>query len=165
MPKAGFEMHRKMVISIWILCAVAAPFCASGTDKLDAAMLQGSEIPKGCTVIDGKYATDLQTQNLDQHYELYKSMLPPLSGRQTQSFKCGKQKGTIFYYEYASEADRAQAERGIRPLLGGEDHATPEHPERIEHVENVLLVVSFEKVPGVLLAAIRAKLQRIMNPT
>jgi hypothetical protein len=101
----------------------------------------------------------------NQHYELYKPMLPPLSGRQAQSFKCGKQKGTIFYYEYASLADRAQAEAGIGPLLWGEDHATPEHPERIEHVENVLLVVSFEKVPGALLTAIRAKLQRVMNPS
>ena len=58
-----------------------------------------------------------------------------------------------------------EAERGIRPLLWGEDHPTPEHPEKIEHVENVLIVVSFEKVPDLLLAAIRAKLQKVMNPT
>jgi len=58
-----------------------------------------------------------------------------------------------------------EAERGIRRLLWGEDHSTPEHPEQIEHVENVLIVVSFEKVPDVLLATIRAKLQRVMNPT
>jgi hypothetical protein len=165
MRKIGFEMHRKIVISIWFLATMTLPFCASGTDKLDAAMLKGSEIPRDCKVIDGKYAADLQTQVLDEHYELYKSLLPPLSGKQAQSFKCGKQKGTIFYYEYSSEADRVQAERGIRPLLWGEDHSTPEHPEQIEHVANVLLVVSFEKVPGVLLAAIRAKLQRVMNPT
>jgi hypothetical protein len=158
-------MHRKVVISIWFLCTIALPFCASGTDKLDAAMLKGSEIPKDCKVIDGKYAADLQTQILYERYELYKSLLPPLAGRQAQSFKCGKQKGTIFYYEYSSQADRVEAEGGIRRLLWGEDHSTPEHPEQIEHVENVLLVVSFEKAPGVLLETIRAKLQRVMNPT
>ena len=58
-----------------------------------------------------------------------------------------------------------EAEGGIRRLLWGEDHSTSEHPEQIEHVENVLLVVSFEKTPDVLLATIRAKLQRVMNPT
>jgi hypothetical protein len=163
--KIGFEMHRKMVISIWFLCTIALPFCAAGTDKLDAAMLKESESPKDCKVIDGKYAVDLQTQTLDERYELYKSLLPPLSGKQAQSFKCGKQRGTIFYYEYSSQADRVEAEKGIRRLLWGEDHSTPEHPEQIAHVENVLIVVSFEKVPDVLLTAIRAKLQKVMNPT
>ena len=158
-------MHRKVAISILSLCAIALPFCASGTDKLDAAMLKGSEIPKDCKVIDGRYATDLQTQILDKRYDLYKSMLPPLAGKQAQSFECGKQKGTIFYFEYSSQADRAQAEEGIRHLLWGDDHATPEHPEQIEPVENVVLVFSFEKAPGLLLDAIRTKLQRVMNPT
>jgi len=158
-------MRRKLVLSIWFICTIGLPFCAAGTDKLDASMLQGSEIPKNCKVIYGKYATDLQTQILYERYELYKSLIPPLSGRQAQSFKCGKQQGTIYYFEYSSQADPMEAERGIRPLLWGEDHPTPEHPEKIEHVENVLIVVSFEKVPDLLLAAIRAKLQKVMNPT
>lgn len=158
-------MRRKLILSISFLCTIALPFRAAGSEKLDASMLQGSEIPKNCKIIDGKYATDLQTQILFERYDLYKSLLPPLSGRQAQSFKCGKQQGTIYYFEYSSQADRMEAETGIRPLLWGEDHPTPEHPEKIEHVENVLIVVSFEKVPDLLLAAIRAKLQKVMNPT
>jgi len=157
-------MHRIFIL-IWLFCTFGLPLCASGTGKLDAAMLKQAEIPRNCKIIDGKYATDLQTQILDEHYDLYKSLLPPLSEKQAQSFKCGKQKGTIFYYEYSSQAHRGEAERGIRRLLWGEDHSTPDHPEQIEHVENVLIVVSFEKVPELLLATIRAKLQRVMNPT
>jgi hypothetical protein len=49
-------------------------------------------------------------------------------------------------------------------MLWGEDHSTPEHPEQIEAIENVVLVLSFEKVPNALLAAIRGKLRRVMNP-
>jgi len=95
-------------------------------------MLKGPEIPKDCKVIDGKYAAGLQTQILYERYELYKSLLPPLAGRQAQSFKCDKQRGTIFYYEYASQANRVEAEGGIRRLLWGEDHSTPEHPDGLE---------------------------------
>jgi hypothetical protein len=157
-------MPGKIAVAICFLCAIALPFCASGTDKLDAATLNGSEIPKGCKVIAGKYAVDLQTQILDEHYELHQSMLPPLAGKRAQSFQCGKHKGTIFYYEYSSPADGVTAEGGLRRMLWGEDHSTPEHPEQIEAIENVVLVLSFEKVPNALLAAIRGKLRRVMNP-
>jgi hypothetical protein len=57
-------------------------------------------------------------------------------------------------------ADRGKAESFIPSLLCGENHATADHPERLEHAENLLLVISFEKVPVARLAAVRAKLQK-----
>lgn len=151
---------RNTAISICFLCTFALPTRVSGSDKLDAAMLKPSEIPKECKAIDGKYPTDLQTTILYERYDIYKGTLPPLSGKQTQSFQCGSQKGTIFYFEYSNAAERQTAENFVRPLLWGEDHPSADHPEQIEHAENLLLVISFEKVPRSLLAAIRAKLPK-----
>jgi hypothetical protein len=163
--KIGVQMRRNIAISICLLCILALPSCVSGTDKLDAAMLKGLEIPKECKAIDGKYPTDLQTAILYERYDIYKGTLPQLLGKQAQSFKCGRQKGTIFYFEYSSAADRQKAEDFIRRLLWGEDHPNADHPEQIEHAENLLLVIAFEKAPDVLLAAIRAKLPKPVTPS
>jgi hypothetical protein len=163
--KIGIKMRRKAAIAICLLCTVALPPCILGTDKLDAAMLKRPEIPKECSAIDGNYPIDLQTTILYERYDTYKQLLPPLSGRQAQSFQCGPQKGTIYYFEYANAADRERAERVIRRLLWGEDHPTAEHPEQIEHAENLLLVISFKKVPDALLEAIRAKLPKGVTPS
>jgi hypothetical protein len=163
--KIGVKVLRNTTISICLIFPLALPSCVSGTDKLDAVMLKDSEIPKECEAIDGKYPTDLQTQILYERYDMYKQLLPPLAGKQAKSFKCGRQKGTIFYFECANVADRVEAEGGVRRLLWGEDHSTSEHPEQIEHAENLLLVISFGKAPDTLLAAIRAKLPKGVTPS
>jgi hypothetical protein len=158
----GNTVFRSAAIIMCFLGATALPSWVSGSDKLDAAMLKPSEIPKECKAIDGKYPADLQTAILYDRYDIYKGTLPSLSGKQSQSFQCGRQKGTVFYLEYPNTADRQKAETFVRPLLWGEDHPTADHPEQIEHVESILLVISFEKVPSSLLAAIRAKLAKIV---
>lgn len=158
--RIGINVLRNTAISICFLWTAALPSCLSGSDKLDAAMLKPLEIPKECKTIDGKYPTDLQTTILYERYDIYKGTLPPLLGRQAQSFQCGLQRGTIFYFEYSSAAERQKAENFVRRLLWGEDHPNADHPEQIEHADNLLLVISFEKVPPSLLAAIRAKLPK-----
>ena len=158
--RIGMKVLKNTAISICFLCTVTLPSWVLGSDKLDAAMLKPLEIPKECKAIDGKYPTDLQTKILYERYDIYKGILPPLSGKQVQSFQCGRQKGTIFYFEYSSAAERQTAENFVRHLLWGEDHPNADHPEQIEHAENLLLVISFEKVPPSLLGAIRAKLPK-----
>jgi len=163
--KIRIKMLRNTAISICLLCRLTLPSRVSGTDKLDAVMLKDSEIPKECKAIDGKYPTDFQTGILYERYDMYKQIVPLLSGKQAKSFKCGRQKGTIFYFEYSSATDRQKAENFVRRLLWGEDHSNADHPEQIEHAENLLLVISFEKVPDALLAAIRAKLPKGVTPS
>jgi hypothetical protein len=158
--KIGIKMLRNTASSVCLLCTLALPPIVAGTDKLDAVMLKGSEIPKECKAIDGKYPTDFQTAILYDRYDMYKGTLPPLSGKQASSFQCGRQKGTIFYFEYSNAADREHAENFIRHLLWGEERANADHPEQVEHAENLLLVISFVKVPDALLTAIRAKLPK-----
>ena len=151
--------RSKVAISIFLLCVFVIPSSTSSTTKLDAATLKSSEIPKECREVDGKYPTDIQTAILYDRYDVYKGTLPSLSGKQAQSFKCGREKGTIFYFEYHNAADRENAERFIRRLLWGEDHPNADHPEQIEHADNLLLVIAFQKIPDTLLAAIHSKLQ------
>jgi hypothetical protein len=156
----GMKVLRNTAISICFLCTVVSPSWVASSNKLDAAMLKPSEIPKECKAIDGKYPSDLQTKILYERYDIYKGTLPPLIEKQAQSFQCGLQKGTIFYFEYSSAVERQKAENFVRPLLWGEDHPTADHPEQIEHAENLLLVISFGKVPPSLLTAIQAKLPK-----
>jgi hypothetical protein len=127
-------------------------------------MLKGSETPIECKAIAGKYPTDFQAGILFDRNDMYKQTVPPLSGKQAQSFKCGRQKATIFYFEYSSATDRQKAETFVRHLLWGEDHPNADHPEKIERAENLLLVICFEKVPDALLAAIRTKLPKGVAP-
>src|SRR5579864_3130132 len=145
--KIGIGVLWNAAVSICFLCAVAPPSCVSGSGNLDAMVLKSSDIPKECKAIDGKYPTDLQTTILYERYDIYKGTLPLLSEKRFQSFQCGPQKGTIFYFEYLSAAERQTAENFIRHLLWGEDHPNVDHPEQIEHAENLLLVISFEKAP------------------
>lgn len=158
--KMRIKTLRNMSIPICVLSTIALLPCVAGSDRLDAAMLKPSEVPKECKAIDGRYPSDLQTTILYERYDIYKGTLPPLLGKQAQSFQCGPQKGSIFYFEYSGATERQTAENFVRHLLWGEDHPNAGHPEQIEHAENLLLVISFEKVPPSLLAAIRAKLPK-----
>lgn len=92
-------------------------------------------------------------------------MLPPLEGKQAQSLRCGKEKGTIYYFAFADADSRERAEKFIRPLLWGSDHPTSEHPEQIEKGRNLLVVISFKKTPPKVLEAIRTKLSGDAKPT
>ena len=151
-------------VAICFLVAMLLPRSAAATDKLDAAILKGPEIPSECRAIDGAYPMDIQTQILYERFEIYKQILPPLAGKQAQSLRCGQQDGTIYYFEFADAAGRERAESFIRNLLWGADRPSPEHPEQIEHGESLLAVVSFEKAPAALLEAIRAKLSNGAKP-
>ena len=159
------KMSVIAAIAIPLLIAMLLPSAAAATDKLDAAILKGPEIPPECSAIDGSYPMDIQTQILYERVEIYKQILPPLAGKQAQSLRCGQQDGTIYYFEFADAASRERAEAFIRGLLWGTDHPTPDHPEQIEHGDSLLLVVSFEKAPASLLGAIRAKLSGGAKPT
>ena len=151
-------LARNTAVWIGLFCMIAPP--SHSSDKLDAAILTPAETPKGCSAIDGKYPTDIQTAILYDRYDVYKETLPPLSGKGAQSFLCGRDKGTVYYFEYSSSADRERAGNFVRGLLWGGDHPSADHPEQIENAQNLLLILSFKKVPDTLLAAIRGKLRK-----
>jgi len=146
------------------LLGILLPSSISGADRLDAALLRAPDIPAECNLIEGTFPVDMQTAMLYERYDIYKKILPPLSDKRAQSFRCGKNKGTIYYFAFADTASREQAETFIRHLLWGADHPTPDHPEQIEHGENLLVVVSFTKAPSNLLEALGAKLSGGAKP-
>ncbi|MBZ5530165.1 MAG: hypothetical protein LAO20_01920 [Acidobacteriia bacterium] len=158
------KMSVIAAVAISLLVAMLLPRSAAATDKLDAAILSDAEIPAECRAIEGRYPMDIQTQILFERYEAYRQTLPPLAGKQAQSLRCGRQEGTIYYFEFADAASRQRAEVYIRGLLWGADRPSPGHPEEIEHGDSLLAVVSFEKAPASLLEAIRAKLSGGAKP-
>jgi len=121
-------------------------------------LLKQSDFPAECSLIEGTFPGDIQTAILYEHYDTYKKMLPPLVEKQAQSLRCKKERGTIYYFAFEDVGNRERAEKFIRPLLWGADHPTDEHPEQIEHGENLLVVISFNKAPSAVLEAIRSKL-------
>jgi tetratricopeptide (TPR) repeat protein len=67
---------------------------------------------------------------------------PPVA-RKYQSMRCHKDEGTIFYLEFASQADTDGALGFIRGFVWGEDHPTYMHPELIDRWKNIIVVTSF----------------------
>ncbi|HYL94008.1 MAG TPA: hypothetical protein VEW69_12730 [Alphaproteobacteria bacterium] len=148
----------KRLYPISLLIALLLPATAIATNKLDAVVLKGAEVPADCKVIDGTFPVDIQTQVLYEHYDAYSKLLPPLQGRKALSLQCGNQIGTLYYFEFADVASRERAEGFIRNLLWGADHPSADHPEQIAYGSSLLCVISFESAPESLLAAVRVKL-------
>jgi hypothetical protein len=107
----------------------------------------------------------VQVEILYERFDIYQQLLPPLVAKKAQSFQCGNQKGTLYYFEFANVASREEAEKFIRPLLWGTDRPTKQHPEQVEHGDALAIVVSFPKPPDALMTALRAKLSNAASAT
>jgi hypothetical protein len=108
--------------------------------------------------MNGVFPVDMQTAILWNKPDLYKSLIPSPVAKLAQSFAChnDKDKGTIFFFQYANEADRAKASAFIKPLLWGEPGPTAIHPEQVLEAGELLTVVSFEKTSKALVAALQS---------
>src|SRR4051812_11957707 len=159
-------MKSKVLISSAVLCLVCMllfPSSVSGSEKLDAATLKVP--PADCAAVNGTYPVDGQVGILYERFDIYQQLLPPLVAKKAQSFQCGNQKGTLYYFEFANVASREEAEKLIRPLLWGTDWPTKQHPEQMEHGDALSVVVSFPKPPDALMTALRAELSHAGSAT
>jgi hypothetical protein len=127
----------------------------SQTTAASTPGLKPEQIPADCKGADGSFPIDIQTAILWQKTELYKSVMPLPVSKNAQSFTCQGNKGTVYFFQFGSEADRKTAATFIKPLLWGESGPTPDHPELVLEVGDVVSVVSFRKTPKLLLAALQ----------
>ncbi len=141
---------------VLVLAAVASSSArAAGAGKV-SILLKQDEVPPGCTIVDGAFAADVQTQVL-YDYGAYEGFLPAPQAKAHQSFECDGQKGTLFYFAYANEQQRRGVSSFARAVLWGEDHPTPMHPELVVDGGPFLVVVSFRQAPTGLVAALQRK--------
>lgn len=138
------------------LVALAVPASARGDDPLQV-LLASTDVPAACKPVDGTFPVDLQTAIL-WDYSAYEGLLPQPRTKQHQSFECEGQKGTLFYFAYASEAERRRVSSFARGVLWGEGKPTPMHPELVFDRGRFLVVVSFRKAPPALVTAVERKL-------
>ncbi len=118
--------------------------------------LTPDQIPADCKTVDGIFPVDMQTAILWDKPELYKSLIPSPVAKRAQSFACDKKdKGTVFFFQYANQTDSTKAATFIKPLLWGEPGPTAIHPELVLEAGDLLTVVSFEKTPKALVAALQ----------
>ncbi len=98
------------------LGAAGASEAADPSHKLAEIVLPADALPEGCALIDGERAISMQASTL-YTMDLGKIAGGPPVAKQFQSMRCHKDEGTVFYYEYASEADTDLAFGFIRPLI------------------------------------------------
>jgi len=127
----------------------------SQTAAPTALSLKPEQIPADCQAVDGRFPVDIQTSILWDKPDLYKSLIPLPIAKYAQSFTCHDDKGTVFFFQFGSNADHERAGAFIKPLLWGESGPTTDHPELVLEAGNLLTVVSFRKTPKSLLAALQ----------
>jgi hypothetical protein len=116
--------------------------------------LKPEQIPPDCRSVKGDFPVDLQTAILWKRTDLYKEDVL-IVAKNAQSFDCHGEKGTVYLFQFGSEAERKSAGMFVMPLLWGEQHPTEEHPELVLESGDVLTVISFRKAPKSLLAALQ----------
>jgi hypothetical protein len=141
--------------SLLVLAVLFGSRAHSQTTASSALGLKPGQIPADCKAVDGYFPIDIQTAILWQKTDLYKSVIPLPVNKTAQSYVCQGNKGTVYFFQFGSEADRKTAAAFIKPLLWGESGPTPDHPELVLEVGDMVTVASFRKTPKLLLAALQ----------
>jgi hypothetical protein len=144
----------KLLASLVVL-VLLLPTAYAQTNAPSPLGLKPEQIPSDCKIVKGDFPVDFQTGILWEKPDLYKSMIPVPIAKTAQSFDCHGGKGTIYLFQFGSEAERKTAGSFIKGVLWGEPHPTEEHPELVLESGDVLTVVSFRKAPKSLLAALQ----------
>ena len=110
---------------------------------LSSIVLPADALPAGCTLIEGIYAVSGQAraQYTDDFAGAVTGAKPV--AKQFQSMRCDKAAGTVFYYQYATDADAVTAVGFIQTLVWGQKKPSSMHPEMIDRWKNIVVVVSF----------------------
>ncbi len=141
-------MHRaarRLAVLIVAVVGGVARFHAAGnpTRTLADVMLAPESLAPSCRPIKGDVGISIQART---HYATVEKtgapLLKPPAHKALQSFACGEEKSTLYYYEYASKADLDAAIGYTKGVIWGEGGRSEMHPEYIFPIENVLVVIS-----------------------
>jgi hypothetical protein len=131
---------------------------ASGIDDL---LLTPSELAPSCQIISGTHPARNNAQVFYDH-GVYSDLLPLMLNKRLESFQCGKEKGTLYVFEYTSTPQRESAEVFARTTLWGSDSkANPPHAEQIFHWDRFMMVLSFKDFQRELLDSLLKKIKRM----
>jgi hypothetical protein len=136
------------------LGAVALSSYSWGLD-LSARLFSPASLPAGCQMIAGDFPVGDRT-SLVWNYERYAVVMPPYKEKLAQSFQCGSGKGTLYFFDYATEAQKEHALLFAKPVLAKQHGAAHELP--IREWTTGFVLVSFPETPAKLLAALDERL-------
>jgi len=155
---------RILILSGWAV--IGGAIAGQANLNVDNLLLTPDEVKPSCEMITGEHPVRKETQTF---YEqgINSELLPLVLNKRLQSFRCGKQKGTLYYFEYTDIPEREKAEVYARTTLwGGGKAPTPKYPDQIFHSDRFLMILSFKDIQRELLAALlkRIKAQGVAMP-
>lgn len=120
--------------------------------------LSSQELPNACKTITGLYPAGERVATL-YDYRHYKMVMPPLVSKEAQSINCGGIKGTVYYFNYRTVAERDQAVLFARPVVTQDGPGTS-----ISEWSTGFAVLSFRTPPQVLVDALEKKVSGVSTP-
>lgn len=110
--------------------------------------------PASCQAITGQYPLTEHVSAVWE-YRPYQTVMPPYKRKQIQSFQCGAEKGTFYYFEYASGAQKDRAVLFAKPILAKPSGG---HGASIREWANGFVIISFADPSPELLHALDDRL-------
>lgn len=111
--------------------------------------LKQDRVPNDCKEIKGNYPIDMQTTILWARTDLYKDEMPVLA-KNAQSFNCHGEKGTVYQFQFATDAQRTSSAHFVKVLLWGEPEPNEEHPELVPENGSVFNGAFVPEVPALI---------------
>jgi len=96
----------RLLASLIASFMLLGPTANSQTSAPSALGLRAEQLPAECKAVDGSFPVDMQTAILWDKPELYKSVIPVPTAKSAQSFACHGDKGTVYFFQFGSEAQR-----------------------------------------------------------
>lgn len=109
--------------------------------NLDPYLLHPADRPSGCLQVPGFFPLDNKI-GLFYDYKTYQTAVPPVIDRHAQSFECGTQKGTLYFFLYRQSGEAEIAERFARGIFS---QLVP--APAIRGIPNGFIVLSFAETP------------------
>ena len=160
----GLALARALLA---LLIAGSAPAIADSSDSTRAkpallsiadVNISAPQLPAGCKFIEEERFVSIQAHTLYEMAgapETAKVLKAPVR-KAFQTVQCGKEAGTVYYYEYSDIADVLHARTFVDNLIWGGSAPTEMHPELILAQDNMLVVVS-SRAPDTLRKLVRVE--------
>jgi len=104
----------KIWIKALVLCLGSVPLTAA--PLLKEIVYPAGSAPAGCQSTSGLYPINERVGHV-WAYEKYAVVMPSYRQKQAQSFDCSGQKGTVYFYEYATPEKKDKAVLFAGPIL------------------------------------------------
>ncbi len=113
------------------------------TASLEQVMIDVAIVKDVCRIEDKPYSVSIQARTFYATVQKESPLYGIHSPRKAyQTFNCHGVKGTMYYYEYRSRADLEGVMPMVQGFIWGKDGPSQQHPELLESVDNVLVIIS-----------------------